>query len=320
MKKVLLATTAFAALGFASATYAQEAPISFSGSAEFGFGGEYGDGNPDEEDFLSDVELDVAFTGSADFGISFSASAEIDADGLTNGGDAEFSGFSIVFSQESFGTFSFGDTDGAFDSALQSVDSAGLNDSADFYLSGDSGLDGTGDDGDRVFNWDFDFGLAAFHASFEENDGSEPFEDDVDSDDSPIFGFGLDGDFAGWNFGIAYQFGEEDDEGTDAFGVSAAGALGPIDAKFLYTFVDTTGEDAASNFDVSLVYNFDPFQFGGNFTFQEENDDVGDDAVGYGFWTNYDLGGGLNFTAAAGTIDGDTGNQSQFDFGFSLSF
>ena len=119
MKKVLLATTALAALAFASASHAQDAPISFSGSAEFGFGGIDDTNGDDESDFLSDVELDVAFTGTADFGISFSASLGLDVtdnfietqDTGTSGG--ELNGVTIVISQEQFGTFSFGDTDDA---------------------------------------------------------------------------------------------------------------------------------------------------------------------------------------------------------------
>ena len=316
MKKVLLATTALAALAFAGTSHAQEAPISFSGSAEFGFGGVDTDTTTTESDFISNVELDVAFTGTADFGISFSASASLSSDENTIGGDAAFDGFTTVISQEQFGTFSFGDTDDAFDSALQSVDSAGLNDAADFYLAGDGGLDLDNDDGGRILNWDYDFSFAAFHASFQENDGQDPFVPGPDGGDSSVYAFGLDGDFAGWNFGIAYEFGDEGGVEADAFGVSAAGSVGPIDLKGVYSFVDDAATDETnSNFDISAVYNFDPFQIGANYSYQEATD-----ANGYGGWVNYSLGGGLNFTAAVGTQDSDAGDETRYDFGFSFSF
>jgi outer membrane protein OmpU len=116
MKKVLFATTALVATaGVASAD------VAISGSAEMGIvGGERYDNNTQ---FLQSVDVRFAMTGTADNGLSFGATIDLDdlADGAILGNDPvdsrTFSDFTVFISGE-LGTLTMGDTDGALDWAL----------------------------------------------------------------------------------------------------------------------------------------------------------------------------------------------------------
>ena len=311
MKKVLFATTAVSALAFAGSAYAEaHLGVSFSGAAEFG-GKSVDDGTTTTTGFHSDLALDISFTGEADNGITFGASAEIEAQSGEDTTDdtADFDDIALTFSQDAIGTFTFGDTDSGYDRAVKGVDSAGINDSADFYLSGDDGLDEKGDDNKRILRWDYDFGPAAFSLSYEDND------DNVG--DSGIIGVGIAGEVAGWDLALGYQTGEEAGVSSDVIGASVGGSLGPVDVKLLVQdgAIDAFGDDFTA-IDVSAVYNMDPITVGVNFATR----DNANDETGYGAWFEYDLGGGLAFLTSAGTEESGGVDETRFDIGFTLSF
>src|SRR6056297_3279247 len=123
----IFATTALVATaGVASAD------IALSGAAQMGIQGGSGftgaDANQNTTQFVQDIDITFTMSGTADNGLTFGAAIDLDE----NAGGV--------------GTLTMGDTDGAFDWALQEVDyngAASINDDHTVHagFSGNAGLD-----------------------------------------------------------------------------------------------------------------------------------------------------------------------------------
>ncbi|MES2913790.1 MAG: porin [Pseudomonadota bacterium] len=117
MKKVLLATSAFALMAGAAS-----AEISLSGSARMGL--IYSDVNGvTTEAFSSRVRIVFTASGETDTGLSFGASMRADQDGGNTSGTAN--GDSTVFISGAFGKLTMGDVSGAADALVGQTSGVG---------------------------------------------------------------------------------------------------------------------------------------------------------------------------------------------------
>lgn len=369
MKKILLASSALVLLGGAAF-----ADVTLSGSAEMGAVGGKLDGTArvqDEEtglpvnrdyDYKSDFEfwsdMDVTFTLSGDTGNGVEFGASVDLDDAVEGAgfdptvDSDFA----VFVSGDWGTVTLGDTDGAFDWAMQdtSFGMAGtINDNEEHLgYDGMNLMDGFYDG--QVARYDYSFGSFGFALSAEVDDdraNDEAAEGEVDYDD-PMLGIGgkytLDTGSGSWTFGAAYQ-----GVGGDIYvgGLSAAGNIGGFSAGLAYyagkvagivfganddgtniefkTNTDISNKDSVTNIKYlggSLAYTWDAFTIGvngGQYDF-----DNADSVWGAGITAAYDLGGGLELQTGYGkSVAKGKGEASDIDlegdtysFGLAMSF
>jgi outer membrane protein OmpU len=233
MKKLLLASTALAAsAGMAAAEVSPN--ITLTGYAEMGIVGGGGDlfkdangNNLRETQFHHDMDLNITFAAETDNGLVFGADVDLDeiistsscdkvkipdpddatktievCDGVSNTGPLQSTfGPHTVFISGSFGTFTLGDTDGAFDWAMIEIDSLTTIDDAHtdhLGFNGNAGLDGMYDG--QILRYDYAFESFAVALSLE--------LDDTGIND-PVYGIGATYTFnAGTydiDFGIGYQ-------------------------------------------------------------------------------------------------------------------
>ncbi|MCY3872699.1 MAG: porin [Rhodobacteraceae bacterium] len=189
MKRTLCATTALVFAGSMAS-----ADVAVTGSAELGVSGKKG------KDAMLHKDIDVNFgmTGSTDTGLSFGASIDLDeaqdADTFNKNGHVFVSGI--------FGTLTLGDTDGAFDKALEEVGKGGSI--ADDHTShpgynGNGGLDGETGNGGNILRYDYSLGGITVSASGEFGA--------MDSSNSVVgAGVAWSGDIGGVGMGIGLGF------------------------------------------------------------------------------------------------------------------
>jgi outer membrane protein OmpU len=202
MNKLLLASTALVA----STTFAM-ADVDVSGFAEMGiFGGEDSSGDDIDTQFHSDIDVIFSMSGETDAGLTFGALIELDGidgddDEFDDGAfDATESGSDTsIFVSGDLGTLTMGDTDGAFDFALQEAiigaDIQDTNEHAGYdngIVGGNSGLDGTYDG--QVARYDYSFGDFSVAVSAEIDD--DPDQDILDTDTFEAVSANLQTEFA----------------------------------------------------------------------------------------------------------------------------
>ncbi|WP_172327093.1 porin [Mangrovicoccus sp. HB161399] len=349
MKKILLASSALVLVG--GTAFAE---VKLTGSAAMGFwGGEYNNNVTDESydddmQFWNDFDVTFDLSGETDGGVTFGASADL-SDLLSDGGIRNTSdGDYAVFVSGDFGTITMGDTDGAFDWAMQDTNfglSGTLTDNEEHLgYDGMNLLDGFYDG--QIARYDYAFDAFAIGVSAE-------LDDDADTDsgeyDDPMLGIGakytLDLAAGSIGFGAAYQ-------GVDDLyiaGISAAGTFGGFSAGLSYYAGEVAGlmltqNDDGTNLELdaanelidsddltdisyvggSLAYTFDAITVGVNGGTYDI--DGVDDLWGAGIVAAYDLGGGLELQAGYGygeakTDDGDIdGDLSTYSFGVAMEF
>lgn len=351
MKKILLASSALVLVG--GAAFAE---VTLTGSAEMGiYGGSTElDGrslpasvvttSDDDAQFWSDMDVDFNLSGATDGGVEFGANIDLDdvadGDGIGATGDSDFA----VFVSGDFGTITLGDTDGAFDWAMQdnNFGMAGTLNDAEEHFGGFQGmnlLDGFYDG--QIARYDYSFGDFAFAVSAE-------LDDDADTDggvDDPMLGigakYGMDLGTGSIGLGAAYQ-------GADDIyiaGLSVDATFGGFSGMIAYfagevngltlelnddgTQYELTGasEDQGDLQDIEYLglsggYTFDAITVGVNYG-QYELDNL-DDLWGAGITASYDLGGGLELQAGYGYSEADDGDvkleQDTYSFGVAMSF
>lgn len=306
MKKLLLASTALvASVGIAAAE------VSVSGAAEIGIFG----GDDIETQFHTDVEVTFAMTGESDGGLAFGATVQLDepnaADPTDDGGATWFLAYQGL-------RLDMGDTDGAFDAAMQEVALAGgsIQDDETVHAgyNGNSGLDGT-----------FDGQIARVSYSVDAFTGHFSVEMDDSGEQDPIYGLGVrySGDLGGLTLGVGLGYQTQEDI-ADLVGIS-------LDTKFAnglsaainFTQADIEGQaDEATHMAIGVGYSMNALSIGINYG---EYDDwsVGGkgDSSGFGFAATYDLGGGLAAHAGYGSSDDGNDNETDtFSLGLSMSF
>ena len=310
MKKVLFATTALvASAGFAAAE------VSLSGSAEIGIVDFDIPGQSAE--FHSDLDVKFSLSGETDNGLTFGATIDLDEVGDDDpagipagdpiGANPNFGDpleEHSVFISGGFGTVTMGDTDGAFDWAMQEVNLVGgsiADDETEHAgFSGNAGFDGDNDG--QILRYDYSFGAFAVAASVE--------LDDLNTrDDIYALGLKYDADFGGiaMGFGLGYT-----DNGTsDLLGLS-------IDADFGNGFVAgvnyTDNDTGNDHLGLGVGYTMDALSIGVNYG------DFDNGADGFGIAVNYDLGGAVvQFGYGDGTSAGGV-DTTTYSLGVAMSF
>lgn len=355
MKNILFATTALVATaGFASAEVTGSGPgtINITGSAEMGvIGGNaitYDDnilsptfGTFDEAEieaqFHTDIDVTFAMSGTADNGLTFGATVDLDENGAfgntTEGGET-------LFVSAGGATLTMGDTDGAFDAAMREVNVAAgsINDdeTAHAGFSGNGGIsrNAAGNIGGGA-GWDagFDGQIARFDYAMSGFTGSLSAEIDDSGTLDPIWGVGVRyaGEFSGVNVGFGLGHQTQEDLGNWT-GVSidvamANGFTAAVNHSVADLETSAFGFDDATHTGVGIGYEMNALAVGVNYgIFRIEGDDV---ASGYGIAATYDLGGGLSAQAGYGhstfndlpTTGGtDDLNADSFSIGLAMSF
>ena len=307
MKKVLFATTALvASAGFAAAE------VSLSGSAEIGIVDFDIPGQSAE--FHSDLDVKFSLSGETDNGLTFGATIDLDEVGdddpagipagdpigaNPNAGDPleEHS----VFISGGFGTVTMGDTDGAFDWAMQEVNLVGgsiADDETEHAgFSGNAGFDGDNDG--QILRYDYSFGAFAVAASVELDDANT-------ADDIFALGVKYDADFGG--IAVGFGLGYADNGTNDLLGLS-------IDADFGNGFVAglnyTDNDTGADHTAIGVGYTMDALSIGVNYG------EFDGGADGFGIAVNYDLGGAV---VQFGYGDSSGTGADTYSLGVAMSF
>lgn len=347
MKKVLFATTATAALAIGGMASAQG--IALFGDARLGLGyninnegGTLVDANgdtPDDLRAISRVRFGVNMTGETDSGITFGAT--IRADNAIGGEGGEFGQTAgSVFVSGSWGTLTFGDTNGADEQWVGDVPGdfsvTGLGDRDETAFISNGGQFGRDTGGSFAANPGarptvrYDFDIAGFGISASSN---------RDLDDI-VVGTGYSADFGGgsWSIGVGYDdfVSFTDTNGTDfPSGTQWSGGLKGEYENFAfgltYTNADLDGP-TSPNFETLLVggsFGIDAWSVGAYYgkilksegivsTFSgpiDIGDADGNDT--FAVTGQYDLGGGATVN---GGIGQDYNDNTVADFGIVMAF
>lgn len=362
MKKVLFASSALAALAIGGAASAQG--ISLFGTARLGLGyGINNDGsvNVDSEGKPSDdmravsrVRFGVNMTGETNSGITFGATIRADnavgGNGDLNGAQGDGQNAGEVFVSGSFGTLTYGDTNGADEQWVGDL-------VGDYSLTGLGDLDetvfisnggGFGSDGNDFFSDPnarptvrYDYEIAGFGLSVSANRDL----------DSYGVGGGYSGEFAGgtFNIGLGYYDYQEFDvigdttliindqgnlesvtpvttvSGGKQYSAVIGGTFGDYGANVIYDNADSDGADFET-LGVGLSAGFGDFTVGAwyrNIISASGDLETLDGDQAYALTGQYDLGGGATVNGGVQKnyeflSDGDAATTA--DFGISMAF
>ncbi|MBY6202965.1 porin [Maritalea mobilis] len=320
MKKVLFATTALVATaGVASAE------VAISGGAEMGLqGGDLYGPADDAAQFLTSVDVRFTMTGETDGGLQFGATVDADdiADMGLQGNDpvdnvnGQFADYTVFISGD-FGTFTIGDTDGAYDRVLTenfgNPGSIGDEETGHNGYNGGNNFDGFYDG--QIARYDYSFDAFSVAVSVEISDFSDEY----------VFQLGgaYEFDFSGGSaeVGLAYAY---DSFTEDTLIGMTAGVM--LDSGFeggimLEQFNDEffNGTFDGTYVGLSAGYSVDAISVGVNYGVYDS--DFFGESAGFGLAAAYDLGGGaaIHFgygTNTEGAGDGDSG----YSFGLAMSF
>ncbi len=335
MKKVLFATTALVA----SAGIASAQGVNLSGSAEMGISG----GTDLETQFHHDIDVTFTLSGETDNGLTFGATIDLDEINNStgafdpNGGGSRGAScvamapaaacrdrnLSSVFVSGAFGTLTMGDTDGAFDWALQDLDIIGdISDANTSHIgfNGNAGLDGQYDG--QIARYDYSFGDFSFAASVEQDDSA------VVGD--PVFGIGgkYSGDLGGVTLGVG--LGYQTNGNIDLIGVSVDASM-DNGLRAVLNYTDYSGGPGVAGFDpasvigvdshvgVGLFYSMDAISVGVHYGQYDLT--AGGQNSGVGLVATYDLGGGAVMQFGYSTSDPAVGASTDlFSLGVAMSF
>ena len=325
MKKLLLASTALVGTAGVAA-----ADVAITGYAEIGIVG----GDVYETDqWHTDIDVTFSMTGESDGGLAFGAIIDLDEvdgeaafGGTTNDGDVYFLSFGGL-------RLDMGDTDGAFDAALQEVNVAGASiaddETAHAGFSGNGGFDLDSEQIGMGLDGGFDGQIARVSYAMSGFSAHLSAEIDDTGDADPIWGLGLtyDTDFGGTavGFGLGYQ--TQEDIG-DLIGVSVDATLANgFAAAVNYSELDFDDGDDLTHMAIGVGYTVNALAVGVNYgQYQIDGDEV---SSGFGLAATYDLGGGLaaHFGYGNSSLDDDfataIGSDDEFDsysLGLSMSF
>jgi outer membrane protein OmpU len=309
--------------------------------------------------FFQDLDVTFTMSGTADNGLTFGAAVDLDeaqdscdVDDASGGDgtsaadcvndaldDTDQDGGVAIFISGDFGTLTMGDTDGAFDWALQEVNigsPGSIDDSETGHAgySGNSGLDGTYDG--QILRYDYSFGDFGFAVSVEADDDVSVATAGDGLTGDPVWGIGANysGMFAGGSFGvgIGYQTVDDSDantagdQGTNVTGISANVALDSgFSAAINYSQIDGTGADALEDgvhMGIGASYTFDAITVHANYgQFDWDAAAATSDSDGFGLAAAYDFGGGLSAHLGYGYSDTDgVGDSNTWSFGLAMSF
>jgi outer membrane protein OmpU len=346
MKKVLFASTAFAALAIGGAASAE---IALFGDARLGLGYNIGNGGgidleqqddgsfEGSDDFraVSRVRFGVTMTGESDSGVSFGATIRADNAQGGQGDPANGQTAGEVFVSGAWGTLTFGDTNGADEQnvgdASGNLALTGLGDFNETPFISNGG--GFGDDDSIQFANNpearptvrYDYNFAGFGVSLSTNRSLNDIG----------VGASYTAEFAGGSVtgGVGYyDFNEFETtvratdgtqtlvtvKGGEQFSVGATGTFGGFSGGVVYTAAssDSDNDVASGDLDVlnvGLGYTFDAWSVSAYYAdilTGNGNLDVYDGRNSYGASVAYDLGGGASINGGVAKTYGRDGSDT----------
>ena len=308
----LLASTALVATAGIAA-----AEVKITGYAEIGIigGDKYA-----TDSWHTDIDVTFSMTGESDGGLAFGASIDLDeADDSAAGGSLAFGnmtqGGETYFLSYGALRLDMGDTDGAFDAAMQEVNLAGASiaddETSHAGFNGNAGLDGTFDGQIARVS----YSAAGFTAGI-----SAEIDDSGDAD--PVWGLGLryTTDLGGTAIGIGLGYQTQEDIG-DLVGISLdAKMANGFSAAINYSELDPeVGDDNVTHLGLGVGYTMNALSVGVNYGVYEVDGD--ETSSGFGLAATYDLGGGLAAHLGYGNSDiAGSDDVDSYSLGLSMSF
>jgi outer membrane protein OmpU len=289
MKKILFATTALVATAGVAA-----ADVALSGWAEMGV---IGGDRYDATQFHTDIDVTFKLSGEADNGLTFGATIDLDEEGgfaNTNGGPeavyVAYGGFKLTM----------GDTDGAFDAAMQEVNYGGSiadDESSHAGYNGNAGLDG--DEDGQVATAAYSSGSFTGYLSVEVDDAGV---------NDPIWGVGVKYSMNGVTIGA----GTQSQGDNNITGLSVSYSANGVSAGLNWSDGEVGGVEQ-SHVGIGVGYSMNSLTLAANYGV---NTVGGVEADGWGFSAGYDLGGGLSAHLGYGADDVD----NHWSLGLAMSF
>jgi outer membrane protein OmpU len=315
MKTLLLASTALVATaGFAAAD------VAISGYAEIGIIG--GDAYTDSRtQYHTDIDVTFSMTGESDGGLAFGAKVDLDENGAfgntTQGGETYFLAYGGL-------RLDMGDTDSAYDAAMQEVALAGASiaddETAHAGYNGNSGMDGI--HGGQIAR-------VSYSASGLTVGVSAAVADSDAGNDNPALAIGAayTADMGGTSVTVGGGYITQEDN-ADMVGISVKAAMAggfSVGVNFSETDYAAAGLENQTHMAIGVGYSMDALSIGLNYGVYNDHAGVdGDEDSGFGVAATYDLGGGLaaHFGYGNSTMEnaGVETDSDSYSLGLSMSF
>ena len=263
-------------------------------------------------------------TGESDGGLAFGASIDLDeSDGNpSNAFEADEQGGEVYFLSYGAMRLDMGDTDSAYDAALQEVALAGASIQDDETehagYNGNSSMDGI--HGGQIARASYSTAGLTLGLS------AQVADTDTVANDNPVWGLGVryttDLGGAAVGFGLGYIT-QEDNANMIGVSVDAKMANGfSVAVNYSETDYDAAGAENQTHMAIGVGYTMNALALGLNYG---EYDNVagvdGAEKSGFGFAATYDLGGGLAAHAGYGVSDNVVGDDTDsYSLGLSMSF
>lgn len=317
MKKIILATTAIAALGVAGGAQAAEWTAGVSGYMQIGVGF---DGNEDGVGILRDGEIHFKAKLVADNGITFDARVELEATTTTDTIDENWARVG-----GSFGSIKIGGDDsakGAYNNGVIYApgarvgyyDAFGLNSGTSMFgIAGNS--DAIGIHYDSPSFMGFSFGATYIPQAGTDSGsdvGSRPvFEQDAAGDNFFAFGAAYSGNVGDFGFGISAAYSDAD-QVDDAYHI--AGNVSFSGFKIAGGFED----DGTDEFYIGASYSTGPWTVAGGYSTDEA---AGKDPEIFAGWVSYALAPGVKGTVGfeyedSATVDEEVAGLAYLQLNF----
>ena len=315
MKKILFATTALVATaGVASAE------VAVSGYAEMGLSGT----QDTPVQYHTDVDVTFEMSGEADSGLSFGTAVDLDESVEDDAFDASDDGGVSIYIAYDAAKLTMGDTDGAFDAALnEAIIGSSIGDNHEHAgYNGNSGFDGTHDDQIATFEYGFEGFTGYLSAEISDTGYDEVFNPVPGT----VWGVGAkySVELASLTVGVGVGLQGYDDNTIWGFSADTTFNNG-VQAIFNYSSKDVVGDELVEHIGLALGYTWNEINFGVNYGVYLGGE-VGEDySEGIGLAAGYDLGGGLEAQFGYGygyTVEDDIfqGDDETWSLGLAMSF
>ena len=283
MKRTLLASTALVAMS--GVAFAND-NISLGGSAEMGVS------TDDNGDAKMHMDADVSFTmaASTDAGLSFGTALNFD----DNAGENKYA----IHVSGDFGKVTMGDTDGAFDWAMDELSGAGSiadNQTTHAGYNGNAGLD-SGD----VLRYENSFVGLSLGLSIQR---------EGDDGGGDIVGAGIKSSIGDIKVGVGFQ----SNDSENIAGASVMATFGGITGGLNFSQKSVDNGDDTSHMGVGATYTVGSTAVNVNFGTTEEGDTS---ETGFGVAAQYDLGGAKLQFGYGNSEDSD----DSWSLGLAMSF
>jgi outer membrane protein OmpU len=313
MKTLLLASTALVATAGIAA-----ADVAITGYAEIGIIG--GDKYATDQ-WHTDIDVTFAMTGESDGGLSFGAKVDLDENGAfnntTQGGETYFLSYGGL-------RLDMGDTDSAYDAAMQEVALAGASIADDETThagyNGNSSMDGI--HGGQIAR-------VSYSASGLTVGVSAAVADSDAGNDNPALAIGAayTADMGGTSVTVGGGYITQEDF-ADMVGISVKAAMAggfSVGVNFSETDYAAAGLENQTHMAIGVGYSMDALSIGLNYGVYNDHAGVdGDEDSGFGVAATYDLGGGLaaHFGYGNSTMEnaGVETDSDSYSLGLSMSF